>query len=161
MRINSEILNKNISFYNKKLYNSNLKLNSLKLDQNQLDYQFNSSAELKIKIINILTSNKNLSDNFVLHISQSRTQMEMPFQTMNSFSVNNISDNPQNVNYNKSQVNQNFNYNLSKNINLDSGLINFSKTDNNLNFKKNLLNGLDNSHLMNGIIFFYKKIICL
>ncbi len=106
MRINSEILNKNITFLNKKIYNLNLKLNSLKLD----DKKFNaSSPDLIIKIINIVTNNKNLVDNFILTISQSNTKMEMPFKAINSFSVNYFSYNLQNNTYNKSFLNQNLN----------------------------------------------------
>jgi len=105
MRINSEILNKNITFLNKKIYNLNLKLNSLKLD----DKKFNASPDLIIKIINIVTNNKNLVDNFILTISQSNTKMEMPFKAINSFSVNYFSYNLQNNTYNKSFLNQNLN----------------------------------------------------
>ena len=147
MRINSEITNKNLNFLNRKLYKKNLNLNSLQIEDKGFENHLNFSPELKVKLMNIESSNKNFTENFIILISQSKNQIEIPFQALNTL---NASENQNTINFNKTQLNQNSNFNLSKNNKLNSILNNFANSDNKINFRTNLPNQLDNSHTLNG-----------
>lgn len=156
MRINCEILNKNINFLNGKLYKKNLKLNSLQIEDKHHYNQFNFSPNIniKIKLINIDSSNKEKTDNFILQVSQKNSQIEIPFKSLNSLN-NNLSNNQNTINYNKTQINHNLNFNLTKNNYMDPTLNNSTKSDNNIYFRNNLLNGLDNSNIKGKIKILY------
>lgn len=80
MKINAELLNKNLVYLNKKLYNINLKINTLKLDD-RISNTDNSAGLIKVEIISIEPKNKPFSDHYILIVNQNEKYNEMPFQT--------------------------------------------------------------------------------
>ncbi len=98
MRLNSDMLNKNLTNMNKKLYDLNLLINSLKLDEKNVKSPICSLPQLKIKILSVDAKNANtsLTNNLFLTISQAKNQLEMPLNYNNTLSIHNYQ--PENMN---------------------------------------------------------------
>ena len=135
MKSNSDFLNKNITFTNKKLANINLKINSLKA--NERIYDSASSTNLKIRIELIVlepyddNNNNNFKDNLKLVINNNNQIREIPYEivdTSNYIFEKNVDKGLYKMAHSLNNFG-NANYNINKNPN--SGSNSYDNNNNN------------------------------
>ena len=104
MKSNSDILNKNITFTNKKLSNINLKINSLKTQERIYDSASSTNLKIRIELIVIDPPSNNLKDSLKFVFTHNNQTKEIPYELADS-SIMTIEKNQNNSNMAHSFIN--------------------------------------------------------
>ena len=145
MKINAELINKNLNSINKRLFMLNQKVNTIKISEKINQNGFTSNTQIKIKILSLEPNSKLINDNFTLILFQAGVEEDISLKFINQ--VDNV-----NLNINNKNKYSNYNSNQSRGDNNNIS---------NIRGGENLINvNLNNSNVIHlGIIYsnFFRK----